>query len=47
VDRDVLDMQGGRLMEKSHKYIHEYRGYWSEGGRCRVQIYEESGSSSL
>jgi hypothetical protein len=34
-------------MEKSNDYIQEYRGYRSEGGRCRIQIYEESGKSSL
>jgi hypothetical protein len=22
-------------------YIHRYRGYWSDGGRCRIRIYQE------
>ncbi len=30
-------------MRKTHDYIHEYRGYWSEGGKCRVRIYREEG----
>ena len=30
-------------MKKTHDYIHEYRGYWSDGGRCRVRIYREEG----
>ena len=24
-------------MKKTHDYIHHYRGYWSDGGRCRDQ----------
>ena len=28
-------------MRKTRDYIHEYRGYWSEGGRCRIRIYRE------
>jgi hypothetical protein len=47
VDRDVQDMQGGGLMEKRHDYIQEQQDYCSEGDRCRIQIYEESGKSSL
>jgi hypothetical protein len=30
-------------MKKTHDYIHHYRGYWSEGGKCRIQIYQEDG----
>ena len=26
-------------MNKTHDYEHRYRGYWSDGGRCRVRIY--------
>ncbi len=26
---------------KTHDYIHRYRGYWSEGGKCRIRIYQE------
>jgi hypothetical protein len=46
VDRDVQDMQGEGLMEKSHDNIQEQQDYCSEGGRCRIQVYEESGKSS-
>ena len=28
---------------KTHDYIHYYRGYWSDGGRCRIRIYQEDG----
>ena len=28
-------------MEKTHDYIHYYRGYWSDGGKCRIRIYRE------
>ena len=28
-------------MKKTHDYIHHYRGYWSEGGKCRIRIYRE------
>ena len=28
-------------MRKTHDYIHHYRGYWSDGGRCRIRIYRE------
>ena len=24
---------------KTHDYLHHYRGYWSEGGKCRIRIY--------
>jgi hypothetical protein len=30
-------------MEKTHDYIHHYRGYWSDGGKCRIRIYWEDG----
>lgn len=29
-------------MKKSHDYVHYYRGYWSEGGKCRIRIYREA-----
>ena len=29
-------------MKKTHNYIHYYRGYWSEGGRCRIRTYQEN-----
>ncbi len=28
-------------MRKTHDYVHHYRGYWSDGGRCRIRIYRE------
>jgi hypothetical protein len=30
-------------MGKTHDYIHYYRGYWSDGGRCRIRIYQADG----
>jgi hypothetical protein len=30
-------------MEKTHDYVHHYRGYWSDGGKCRIRIYREDG----
>jgi hypothetical protein len=29
-------------VKKTHDYIHHYRGYWSDGGKCRIRIYQES-----
>lgn len=26
-------------MRKTHDYIHEYRGYHTDGGRCRIEVY--------
>jgi len=28
---------------KTHDYIHYYPGYWSDGGKCRICIYQEDG----
>jgi hypothetical protein len=28
-------------VKKTHDYVHRYRGYWSDGGRCRIRIYRE------
>src|SRR5215208_1200218 len=33
----------GAVPVKTHDYIHRYRGYWSDGGRCRIRIYHEDG----
>jgi hypothetical protein len=30
-------------VKKTHDYVHHYRGYWSDGGRCRIRIYREDG----
>ena len=34
-------------MRKTHDYIHHYRGYWSDGGRCRKRIYREDGHAPV
>ncbi len=34
-------------MMKTHDYIHHYRGYWSDGGKCRIRIYQEDGNMSV
>jgi hypothetical protein len=28
-------------VKKTHDYIHHYRGYWSDGGKCHIRIYWE------
>jgi hypothetical protein len=35
--------RGAIPVKKTHDYIHRYRGYWSDGGRCRIRIYHEDG----
>ena len=34
-------------MKKSHDYVHYYRGYWSDGGKCRIRIYQEDGHAPV
>ena len=34
-------------MNKTHDYIHRYRGYWSDGGKCRIRIYREAGRAPV
>jgi hypothetical protein len=34
-------------VKKTHDYIHHYRGYWSEGGKCRIRIYQEDGGTPV
>jgi hypothetical protein len=34
-------------VKKTHDYIHYYRGYWSEGGKCRIRIYREDGRAPV
>jgi hypothetical protein len=34
-------------MKKTHDYIHYYRGYWSDGGKCRIRIYQEEGRAPV
>ena len=33
----------GETVKKTNDHIHYYRGYWSNGGRCRILIYREDG----
>jgi hypothetical protein len=35
--------RGGVPVKKTHDYVHHYRGYWSDGGKCRIRIYREDG----
>jgi hypothetical protein len=32
---------------KTHDYVHYYRGYWSDGGKCRIRIYQEDGQAPV
>jgi hypothetical protein len=34
-------------VKTSHDYVHRYRGYWSDGGRCRIRIYREDGRAPV
>jgi len=34
-------------MKKTYDYVHHYRGYWSDGGRCRIRIYQEDGHAPM
>ncbi len=34
-------------MRKTHDYVHRYRGYWSDGGKCRIRIYQEDGQAPV
>jgi hypothetical protein len=34
-------------MKKTHDFIHRYRGYWSEGGKCRIRIYQGDGRAPV
>jgi hypothetical protein len=34
-------------VRKTHDYVHCYRGYWSDGGRCRIRIYREDGRAPV
>jgi hypothetical protein len=34
-------------VKKIHDYIHHYRGYWSDGGKCGIRIYQEDGHASM
>jgi hypothetical protein len=32
---------------KTHDYSHHYRGYWSDGGKCRIRIYRTHGDKPV
>ena len=32
---------------KTHDYIHRLRGYWSDGGKWRIRIYQEEGQDPV
>ena len=32
---------------KAHDYVHHYRGYWSDGGKCRIRIYRTHGDEPV
>jgi hypothetical protein len=34
-------------VKKTNDYVHRYRGYWSDGGRCRIRIYYEDGRAPI
>jgi hypothetical protein len=34
-------------LKKIHDYVHHYRGYWSDGGKCRIRIYREDGCNPV
>jgi hypothetical protein len=34
-------------VKKTHDYVHYYRGYWSDGGKCRIRIYRGDGRAPV
>jgi hypothetical protein len=34
-------------VKKTHDHIHYYRGYWSNGDKCRIRIYWEDGRAPV
>jgi hypothetical protein len=34
-------------VKKTHDYIHRYRGYWSDRGKCRIRIYRQDGHAPV
>jgi hypothetical protein len=34
-------------VKKTHDYIHHYRGYWANGGKCRIRIYRQDGHAPV
>src|SRR5215204_6030403 len=39
--------RGAVPVKKTHDFIHRYRGYWSDGGKCRIRIYGEDRSAPV
>jgi hypothetical protein len=33
--------------KKTCDYVHHNRGYWSDGGKCRIRIYQEDGRTPV
>lgn len=33
-------------MKKTHDYIYPYRGLWTPGARCRIEVYESDAAES-
>jgi hypothetical protein len=40
-------LRRGGVPVKTHDYIHHYRGYWSDGGKCRIRIYQGNGQAPV
>jgi hypothetical protein len=34
-------------MKRTHDYVHRYRGYWSDGGKCRIRIFYQIGCAPM
>jgi hypothetical protein len=34
-------------VKKNHDHVYHYRGYWSDGGKCRIRIYRQEGRESV
>ena len=32
---------------QTHDYIHRYRGYWSDGGKCSIRVYREAEQDTI
>jgi hypothetical protein len=49
IEQGMARLRGRRRMpvRKTHDYVHYYRGYWSDGGKCRIRIYREDGQSPV
>ena len=34
-------------MRKMHDHVHHFRGYWSDGGKCRIRTCRREGNSPV